>query len=747
MSRSLLLLVLLASPTLAKDPPGPDPRTVVRYGPAYKYPRAGWTVLHVEGEPYDRGYQHGRLMADEIAGYLKCLAGQQSHTAPADGWALTRTLVNVAFLRKFDTEYLEEMKGIADGAAAAGAKAFDRPVDLLDVVAMNVSPEYDTIDSALYAWPTGLEGRRWPKPAPQAMPKPNEPHCSAFAATGPATADGKIVFGHITMWTLYSTNYYNVWLDVQPAKGHRVLMQSYPAGIQSGMDYYISSSGLMVTETTIRQTRFNPDGAPLANRIRKVLQYTNTIDEAVATLTEKNNGLYANEWLLGDANTNEIACLELGTTAWKLRRSSKNEWLNGGMPGFYWGCNNTKDLAVRLDTYPATTGRPQNVAWRPSDRDRAWLKLLTRHHGKIDAAFGRLAFTTPPLAAHPSLDAKVTTTDMARALKSVALFGPPLGKVWHPTVEQQKTYADIKALVPNDWTVLGPIAPSPAGPAKAVDFVEWAAVPADPPTVAAWHGTLLPKSDDDVWVTAGFAEFERIVALENALKERSNGKLTKEDEDRIALALTRYAIDFTTAQVRMPKEKLTPTEKEMDRARWHKQQVGYGVLALNAIRGTVGQDAFDTAMVGFGREYAGKEITEETFFQYVSKAANKDVGAFIKKSFNRTGYLPKTKYGVNTFADDVEHTLIVYGAAADESANKEAAEELQKRIRDTWSNYTVRVETEGHVTDEDLKTHHVILIGRPAANGITARFAKSLPVSFTPGTFKINGDLFANPGS
>ena len=348
----------------------PDPRTVTRYGPAYKYPQDGWTVLHIEGEPYDRGYQHGQLMSKEIEGYLKSLSAQQSSTTPADGWKLTRTIVSANFLRKIGVEYLEEMKGTADGATAAGAMIHGRPVDLLDIVCANVSAEYDTLDSALNALPTGLEGKQWPKKSPpKTMPKPTQDHCSAFAATGPATKDGKIVFGHITMWSLYSTNFYNVWLDVKPATGHRVLMQSFPGGIWSGMDYYLASSGLMLTETTIRQTRFNPEGVPLADRARRAMQYSNTIDELVKTLIEKNNGLYANDWLIGDANTNEIATLELGTTAHKLRRSGKNEWINGGMPGFYWGCNNTKDLQVRLDTYANLNERPHDVSWRPSDRE------------------------------------------------------------------------------------------------------------------------------------------------------------------------------------------------------------------------------------------------------------------------------------------------------------------------------------------------------------------------------------------
>ena len=217
------------------------------------------------------------------------------------------------------------------------------------------------------------------------MPAPQPMHCSAFAATGPATADGKVVFGHITMFGLYPSNFYNVWLDVKPAKGHRVVMQTYPGGIQSGMDYYQNDAGLLVTETTIVQIRFDIKGQALASRIRQVVQYADSIDKAVAILTESNNGLYTNEWLLADVKTNEIAMFELGTHKTKLYRSSKNEWV-GGTAGFYWGCNNTKDMEVRLETLASTTGRPANVVFHPSDRDKVWQHLYEQHKSKIEAS-------------------------------------------------------------------------------------------------------------------------------------------------------------------------------------------------------------------------------------------------------------------------------------------------------------------------------------------------------------------------
>src|SRR5262245_17223997 len=345
--------------------------SVHRYGSACRFPQAGWMFLHIEGKPYERGYHHGRLLAPEIAGYLRCFAAMLTPKAPAEGWNGTRRLANALFVRRFDKEFLEEMKGIADGASAAGARFGNRPIDLVDIVALNCWPEIETLDSALEATPTGLEGLRFPKQQPRAMPKPRPDHCSAFAATGPATADGKIVFGHITMFGLYPANYYNVWLDVKPTKGHRVVMQSFPGGIHSGMDYYLNDAGLLISETTIAQTRFDGKGAPLASRIRKAIQYADSIDKAVAILEKDNNGLYTNEWLLGDIKTNEIAMFELGTKKTRLWRSGKDEWF-GGTKGFYWGCNNTKDLDVRLETVAGTKGKPASMVFAPSDRDRKW---------------------------------------------------------------------------------------------------------------------------------------------------------------------------------------------------------------------------------------------------------------------------------------------------------------------------------------------------------------------------------------
>src|SRR5262249_1547734 len=147
--------------------------------------------------------------------------------------------------------------------------------------------------------------------------------------------------------------------------------------------------------------------------------------------------------------------------------------------------------------------KPGNVVWRPSDRDRAWLKLYDAHKGKIDADFGKLAFTMPPLAKASSLDAKFTTTDLAKKLKSLALWGPPLGRTWLPNDSEKDLYADIRPLVSHPWTVLHTTAPEKeAKPVEVADLHDPAKSnslggKSDPddedlPTKPAWHGTLLP---------------------------------------------------------------------------------------------------------------------------------------------------------------------------------------------------------------------------------------------------------------
>ena len=65
-------------------------------------------------------------------------------------------------------------------------------------------------------------------------------------------------------------------------------------------------------------------------RARKAMQYAASIDDFARIMKEGNNGGYANNWLVADRKTNEIASLELGL---------KNVTLERTRDGFFVGSN------------------------------------------------------------------------------------------------------------------------------------------------------------------------------------------------------------------------------------------------------------------------------------------------------------------------------------------------------------------------------------------------------------------------
>ncbi|MDP3582178.1 MAG: C45 family autoproteolytic acyltransferase/hydrolase, partial [Ignavibacteria bacterium] len=264
--------------------------TVRWQGPAFRYEDKGWIFVHIEGKPYQRGYQYGYLLADEIKTFIEKLAVSANAGDPAAAWRQSRFGTDATFLRKYDEEYLIEMKGIADGAAKAGAKVFDRAVDFLDIVSINSSVDLDYLQGALNVTPNPLTGKSFLANEDE-LNLPERLHkCSSFLANNSATKDGKIVFGQLFMWGGYTGYHWNVIVDVVPSEGNRLAYQTFPGGIHSGSDFYMNSAGIMIGETTVQQTPYNENGIPQSNRIRKAAQYANSIDDVERIMTNKNNG-------------------------------------------------------------------------------------------------------------------------------------------------------------------------------------------------------------------------------------------------------------------------------------------------------------------------------------------------------------------------------------------------------------------------------------------------------------------------
>ncbi len=710
--------VTLDEASAADTPPADTVRT---FGPAYRYPSAGWIYLHIEGQPYERGYQHGYLMAREIPEYLERCAADLGAKVEAESWNQLRTTVIALFLRGFDSDILEEMKGIAEGASDAGAKWLGRRIDLVDIVVANTTVELGELRSAMRMTPTGLEGL--PLNAPSYFDRKRDSgsdsgrdsamdHCSAFAATGPATRDGKMVIGHVTWWPLTLAEQTNVMLDIKPAKGHRLIMQSYPGGIESGTDWYQNDVGMVLTETTIRQSPFNIQGTPVAFRAREAIQYGGNVDEVVAQLGTRNNGLYTNEWLIGDGKNNEIAMYELGTARTKLWRSSKNEWF-GGTEGFYWGDNNAKDLEVRLEYVPDPQGAPEYVPYTPYDRDTAWQDLYRKHRGQIDEQFGFLAFRTAPLVSASTMDAKIATSDMAQNLMVWAEIGKPNQREWEAREGGRRGYAKNDGLFPSGYHLFRGEASE--GLRAAIDANEKARVTAPAAEHKPdktrhekafdkdrlWKGWILPASDADVWFVAGAAEYYHDL---------------RSDDPELAMNVRRAA--YRRMQI----------AASADDRPW--LEAAKGVLFLDALRRRMGDDAFLKVMRDYFAANTTKTVTAQSFLNQAGAAFTVEAGE-------------GPAYVTTDIRDRLHSAILVYGTVHEAGANRYAAEQLQKRFLDEYES-AVPIRKDFEVTDEDLRQHDVVFVGRPEANSALADWSARLGLDYGENIFKLDGGAHAS---
>ena len=164
----------------------------------------------------------------------------------------------------------------------------------------------------------------------------------------------------------------------------------------------------------------------------------------------------------------------------------------------------------------------------------------------------------------------------------------------------------------------------------------------------------------------------------------------------------------------------------------------------------MGDEKFEEMMDAFGRANAGKEVTTAQFRECAEKTCGKPLAALfdpylIGKSHSDSPSI--SGWSIFSFDKERDKALIVYGTLQDKSAQREAAANLARKIQRNWSNYDVPIKADSEVTDADLKGHHLLLIGRPETNAVTARLAKGLPITFGSASFVVRGETYAHAGS
>jgi hypothetical protein len=349
------VLLLALGFTLVSREPQVDPRMKKATRSAE---RNGWIQVHLEGKPGEIGFQHGSLLAPEINDAFHEVSVEMTHDEKKD-WAYFRKVAEEVLWPHVEEEYRDELSGIVEGLKSKGVK-----LDIWDIVALNAwleLPYYDKWHDKVSGTPSNSAG-------------PGD-HCSAFVATGSYTKDHRVVIAHNT-WTSYASGErWNIVFDITPAQGNRFMMDGMPGVIHSGDDFGMNAAGILITETTISGfTGFDRNGVPEFVRARKAMQYAGSIDDFARIMKEGNNGGYANNWLVADRKTNEVASLELGL---------KNVTLQRTKDGYFVGSNLPADPKL---TKEETDFDVKDRSLSANARHERWLTLMEENKGKIDTA-------------------------------------------------------------------------------------------------------------------------------------------------------------------------------------------------------------------------------------------------------------------------------------------------------------------------------------------------------------------------
>ena len=801
------------------------PETVRWRGEGFRYDDRGWIVLHVEGTPYARGFQHGSLLADEIVAYLSKLAIQENSKEPAAGWASLRLRADLLFLRGFDAEQLEEMKGIADGAAGAGARYEGRALDLLDVATLNSIVDLSYAASGIQVTSHALSGRSFLSAAEELAIPDTRHKCSAIAATGPATADGGVVFGQLFMWGGYTGVHFNVLCDLLPAKGQRLVYQTFPGGIHSGTDFYLNDAGIVFGETTVAQTPFEISGTPQSSRARRAAQYARSIDDVVRILSERNNGLYTNDWPMADLKTGETAVFLLGTKRSKLWRTSDTP-APFGTPWFLWANNNARDNGVRQEYARQPDDAPFDMAFGAWNRDLAFREFYHRHHGRIDVENTLELLASSPVNRPHACDGKLTTTEMGRRMVFLAHQGKTTLREKVPGTGRRMP--DLPGAIPHltlGWAPQSPVVVSqmlkaartappekPKEPDLVLDEVT------DRYRVNAtklWRQSVFPASDGDNWLASASAAYWRMLRDLPDRPEKAFEKLS----DQLAELGNRY--QYVVAH----EPDLAAVKAERSYERYGPYQIPRikGTFALHQLRLALGTETFLAAMRAAHERFGNRTVGTKAFLDALSAGAGRDVSGIVRPWIEREGVpdprptvriepagaewvvtlevrqvdtpwrlwgslaieaggqrllktielegpattaewrlqarptrvlfnagrdfpVPNPQYFAwSSFADDFDHTLVVYGTARQVEANNTIGLRFQTALADAFSEILPPLVKDAELDGELAAAHDLVVLGEGRDNAVLGRLAGKLPTELGDGFFRFRGRLYAHP--
>ena len=228
------------------QPVAREPDRLSRVGRGWLRIRAGHRLLHLEGTAYEIGYQHGRLLAPNVRRLMnRVIYGAGLYYSLKKGRWFPEEAIKLCERqsRWINPEYLEEMRGLAEGAN----------VPLADVRRGNIFPEFF--------------------------------HCSGVAVFGQATAGGKLLHARVLDYmTEVGLQDEAVVIAVQRTGALRWVNVGYAGfvGSVTGMNEKQIAIGEMGGEEEGQW-----DGTPMSFLLRGALENAATLDEAVAYMRNR----------------------------------------------------------------------------------------------------------------------------------------------------------------------------------------------------------------------------------------------------------------------------------------------------------------------------------------------------------------------------------------------------------------------------------------------------------------------------
>lgn len=285
----------------------------------------GWNLVTIKGSPYDRGFQHGEILSNDLQKLLvffpKYVKEEMGFTTFEKYLEKSNTLIPI--IKSECNELYQEMEGIVAGALSKGV-----PINVEFIICWNLS---------MSLWKSHITQHKKHKKGKHHDKKPAR--CSSFIATGSYTESGEIVMAHNTHTDFIEGQFENIIMRVYPDKGHSFVMQTSAGLVWSMTDWFITDAGIIGCESTISDLNYQPKfGLPIFCRIRKIMQYAKSLDECDDILKHKSAGDYACSWLFGNINTNEIMLYEEGL---RLHKSQKTR------DGVFYAANSAIDPIIR----------------------------------------------------------------------------------------------------------------------------------------------------------------------------------------------------------------------------------------------------------------------------------------------------------------------------------------------------------------------------------------------------------------